>query len=65
MKCGEVHRGECSARCPRCLIPIEKINGCNHMVCKCKYEFCWICNGKYSRLHYRLWNICGCPSNYN
>ncbi|CAD8150107.1 unnamed protein product [Paramecium octaurelia] len=60
-KCGEIHDGECSQRCPNCLIPIEKISGCNHMVCKCKYEFCWICKGKFNRYHYRLWNLFGCP----
>lgn len=29
--------------CPSCSETIEKNNGCNHMVCKCGYEFCWIC----------------------
>ena len=31
-------------KCPKCSLPIEKDDGCNHMVChKCKHEFCWIC----------------------
>uniref|UniRef100_A0A146KLQ7 RBR-type E3 ubiquitin transferase n=2 Tax=Lygus hesperus TaxID=30085 RepID=A0A146KLQ7_LYGHE len=30
--------------CPKCNAPIQKISGCNHMVCwKCKTSFCWHC----------------------
>ncbi|CAK91047.1 unnamed protein product (macronuclear) [Paramecium tetraurelia] len=47
--------------CPNCQAPIEKKGGCNHMKCyKCKYEFCWICRGKYSSIHYGVFNIFGC-----
>ena len=39
--------------CPQCGIEIQKLDGCNHMTCsKCKYQFCWICGGKYSFNHY-------------
>ena len=39
--------------CPQCGIEIQKLDGCNHMTCsKCKYQFCWICGGKYSNNHY-------------
>jgi IBR domain, a half RING-finger domain len=32
--------------CPRCNIPIEKNEGCNHMVCRaCSTSFCWVCLG--------------------
>mmetsp|Transcript_46178 Transcript_46178/g.33956 ORF Transcript_46178/g.33956 Transcript_46178/m.33956 type:complete len:87 (+) Transcript_46178:231-491(+) len=33
--------------CPRCDVVIYKNGGCPHMTCKCKYEFCWYCLGKY------------------
>ena len=23
------------------------MKGCDHMVCRCKYEFCYKCGGKY------------------
>ena len=36
-------------KCPNCNTRIEKNQGCNHMNCgQCKYEFCWICMGKWS-----------------
>lgn len=34
---------------PNCNSLIEKNGGCNHMTCrKCRYEFCWICEGPWS-----------------
>jgi ariadne-1 len=29
--------------CPACGTPIEKNDGCMHMTCKCKAEWCWLC----------------------
>jgi hypothetical protein len=38
--------------CPTCKVRIQKNDGCSHMTCKmCKYEFCWICLGKYKGRH--------------
>lgn len=28
---------------------------------KCRYEFCWLCLGRYSNNHYKWWNMLGCP----
>ena len=39
-------------KCPNCQAYVEKIKGCNHMTCICQYEFCWLCNGKYTEQHY-------------
>ena len=40
-------------KCPNCNIVSEKNSGCNHMTCpKCKYQWCWLCNGKYTYEHY-------------
>ena len=34
-------------RCNRCKFIVEKSQGCDHMTCRCGYEFCYICGGKY------------------
>jgi len=37
-----------SKSCPRCLVNIEKNQGCMHMTCRnCSHEFCWICLEKW------------------
>jgi len=49
-------------KCPQCKTMIEKIAGCNHMTCSsCKFEFCWLCGGKYSSNHFDVFNVLGCP----
>lgn len=39
-------------RCNNCKSYVTKIKGCNHMICVCKYEFCWLCNAEYNVHHY-------------
>jgi hypothetical protein len=29
--------------CPKCSVFIEKNDGCDQMLCKCGYKFCWLC----------------------
>lgn len=49
-------------KCPNCGFGTEKIDGCNHMTCaKCRYDWCWLCRGKYYDGHFEEWNMFGCP----
>ncbi|KAK6969170.1 hypothetical protein R3P38DRAFT_3243909 [Favolaschia claudopus] len=34
-------------RCPNCSVWIEKIDGCNHMSCRCDAHICWVCMGVF------------------
>jgi len=50
-----------SKQCPACSVYIQKSAGCSHMRCfHCKYEFCWICLGKFQPGRYTTNNICPC-----
>ena len=40
-------------RCYNCAATVELKEGCNHMTCRCKAEFCMICAAK--------WKTCDCP----
>ncbi|XP_029656806.2 E3 ubiquitin-protein ligase parkin, partial [Octopus sinensis] len=37
-----------SKKCPKCEINVEKSGGCNHMICKCEAEWCWVCGKTWS-----------------
>ena len=52
------HLDKMIKRCPNCKIYIEKLDGCNRMMCQCNYEFCWRClQDRYD--HSQL--ICSAP----
>lgn len=36
-------------KCPRCRFWVEKSDGCDHMRCRCEFEFCYKCGGVYNR----------------
>lgn len=38
-------------QCARCRRVIERDGGCNHMVCYCSYEFCYVCGAPSCVLH--------------
>ncbi|KAI3912883.1 hypothetical protein MKW98_012825 [Papaver atlanticum] len=38
-------------RCPRCKYYVEKKDGCLHITCRCKYEFCYSCGVLWNQSH--------------
>lgn len=40
-------KGQKYKQCPNCKFWVSKNEGCDHMTCRCKYEFCYKCGGKY------------------
>ena len=40
-------KGTSFKQCPNWKFWVEKSRGCDHMTCRCKYEFCYVCGGKY------------------
>jgi len=34
--------------CPGCGARVEKVDGCDHMTCRCKSEWCWLCRAGYA-----------------
>ena len=46
--------------CPRCQIHIEKLHGCNRIICpNCHFDWCWICEKKCNYNHYKFGNCEG------
>ena len=40
-------KGHKFKKCTQCQFWVEKNEGCDHMTCRCGYQFCYICGGKY------------------
>lgn len=40
-------KGHKFKQCTQCLFWVEKNQGCDHMTCRCGYQFCYKCGGKY------------------
>lgn len=36
-------------KCPNCKVFVEKTEGCLHITCRCKFEFCYRCGEKWSQ----------------
>ncbi|KAG9311926.1 hypothetical protein JVU11DRAFT_8187 [Chiua virens] len=36
-------------KCPQCHVPIEKLEGCNHISCRCGAHICWRCMGIFTQ----------------
>ncbi|KAG7002033.1 hypothetical protein G7Y79_00029g063290 [Physcia stellaris] len=49
----EIAKKEGWQRCFNCSATVELREGCNHMTCRCRAEFCMICGAK--------WKSCDCP----
>ncbi|KAI6142589.1 hypothetical protein BKA82DRAFT_742921 [Pisolithus tinctorius] len=49
----ELGRAEGWVRCPGCSQLIELEIGCFHMTCRCRTEFCYLCEAR--------WKTCNCP----
>lgn len=49
----EIAKKEGWQRCFNCSATVELKEGCNHMTCRCRAEFCMICGLK--------WKTCDCP----
>ncbi|CAD8095160.1 unnamed protein product [Paramecium sonneborni] len=42
-------KGSKFKQCPKCKMWVEKSEGCNHMTCRCKFQFCYVCGGVYEK----------------
>ena len=40
-------KGQKFKQCPQCKFWVEKAIGCNHMTCRCTFQFCYLCAAKY------------------
>ncbi|KAJ7583325.1 hypothetical protein C8J56DRAFT_1055088 [Mycena floridula] len=43
-----VQQGGRVKKCPKCNVYIEKLEGCNHVACRCGAHICWRCMGTFT-----------------
>lgn len=43
--------------CPKCNAKVHKFEGCNHMTCRCKIQFCYICGQEYQKDIYNYYMV--------
>ncbi|RKO92302.1 hypothetical protein BDK51DRAFT_21606, partial [Blyttiomyces helicus] len=41
--------------CPQCSAVVEKVEGCVHITCRCKYKFCYTCVRRWKTCHCELY----------
>jgi hypothetical protein len=39
--------------CPGCSLRTQRTEGCNHMTCPCGFEWCYVCEQRWHRIHYQ------------
>lgn len=39
-------------QCKKCKFVIQKNQGCNHMTCRCGFQFCYVCGANWQQAHY-------------
>lgn len=45
----EMAKGKKWRRCPRCKFLVEKHDGCVHITCRCRFEFCYGCGEQWTQ----------------
>jgi len=57
----DIWKSQNTKQCPQCKVHIQKNQGCSHITCRhCKYQFCWICLGKYQPGKHTIGDKCPC-----
>ncbi|CAG9335977.1 unnamed protein product [Blepharisma stoltei] len=49
-------KGAMYKQCILCQFWVERTKGCNHMTCRCGYEFCYKCGAKYKECRCGIWS---------
>ncbi|KAJ6188316.1 hypothetical protein N7519_003224 [Penicillium mononematosum] len=52
----ELARAEGWQRCSNCNHLVELRSGCNHITCRCRYEFCYVCSARWKQCECAHWD---------